>query len=176
LTWSTTTPQWEPVCPVASPSCTTRPPAEQCISGMRGVPFHLLPPGKPRTKSSWNVKPSITKGPLGMTRQWTGMRSNPNCRIRKGVWNPTRSRRSRPKGAPAYPGIIYLVDEKRKMTSPSITFLWASNDPDKLYMDNPVNCRANTCTISSPGSDGGFGHEWGIKIPTLGTNLLTLGS
>jgi len=35
-----------------------------------------------------------------MTRQWTGMRSNPNCRILTGYKDPTRSRRSRPKGAP----------------------------------------------------------------------------
>ena len=29
------------------------------------------------------------------------------------------------------------------------------SDFSKLYMDNPVNCRANTCTRSSTGSNGG---------------------
>jgi len=53
-----------------------------------------------------------------MTWQWTGMRSNPNCRILTGYKDPTRSRRSRPKGAPAYPGNRNIQDtsEERKST------------------------------------------------------------
>jgi len=40
-----------------------------------------------KSAAIWNVKPSITKGLLGMTRQWAGMRSNPNCRILPGYVN-----------------------------------------------------------------------------------------
>ena len=71
-----------------------------------------------KSAAIWNVKPSITKGPLGMTGQWTRMRSNPNCRILTGYEDSTRSRRSRPKGVPPTLGTetSKFYQEERKST------------------------------------------------------------
>ncbi|CAI2190676.1 12534_t:CDS:2 [Funneliformis geosporum] len=52
----------------------------------------------------WNVRPSITKGPLGMTWQWTGMRSNPNCRILNTGMGSNPVSTIKAKRYPAYPG------------------------------------------------------------------------
>jgi hypothetical protein len=66
----------------------------------------------------WNVKPSITKGPLGMTWQWTGMRSNPNCRILIRVWKSNLVSTIKAKRCPALPWELkhLTYQEERKST------------------------------------------------------------